>query len=178
LNGFSHRKGAKDAKDFTFEDSKEQKLEEIGFIVAASPDPKTQTWRFEIWEMIPGPGPNDFIVEFASRDGYINAVYDFHFGHPTDMEGWLVPFHKHPELSIDAVRHAITEAVNVSHEAFKGIEERRYNRIAYWYYRWISGNSRWARSIQFTFLEFPHVMDTTRVLKMRRDCQETYIVHR
>lgn len=47
--------------------------------------PKDGKWIFELWEFMPGPGPGDFRVEFASITDAVSAILDYYFGDPSKM---------------------------------------------------------------------------------------------
>lgn len=134
-----------------------------------------QRWVFELWERVPGPDESDFICRFPSFEDAVQAVQTFYFGSPTTMDGWLLPLHRHPELSRADVQYAIENAVNVGQDAFEGIAERRRLRITG---NRIFGTDHWALALQYQFLTIKHGTNTDVVLQLRRDLQEAYIVHR
>jgi hypothetical protein len=133
-----------------------------------------QLWVFEMWERVPGPDESDFICSFPSLEDALAAVQAFYFGVPTNMNGWLIPLHRHPELSATDVRYAIENSVNVSKDVFEGIAERRRQRITG---NRIFGTERWMLALQYQFLTIKHARNTSLVLRLRRDLQEGYIVH-
>ena len=134
----------------------------------------TQRWMFEMWERVPGPDESDFICSFPSLEDAIKAIQAFYFGLPTSMDGWLIPLHRHPELSQADVQYAIENAVNVGEDGFEGIAERRRLRITG---NRIFGTDRWMLALQCQFLTIKHGTKTNLVLRLRRDLQEAYIVH-
>jgi hypothetical protein len=144
--------------------------------VAALRDASQQKgeWVFQEWEMIPGPGRDDFRIVYQSHAEYARAVENFVSGSPTTIDGWIVPLHKHPELTLEGVQYAIADAVNVSCEAFERIEEDRHRRI---YYHPLFGRTRWEWALQTQFLTCKHISEPAVTLRLRRDMQETYIVH-
>jgi hypothetical protein len=133
-----------------------------------------QRWVFEMWERVPGPDESDFICRFSSLEDAVWAVQAFYFGSPTNMDGWLIPLHRHPELSRADVQYAIENAVNVDQDAFEGIAERRQRRIIG---NRIFGTDRWTLALQYQFLTIKHNTNTNKVLQLRRDLQEAYIVY-
>lgn len=142
-----------------------------------------EPWVFKKWDYCPGPSLEDFAIRYHSRRDYLRAVLRYYFGSPRTIDGWIIPLHKHPELTLPGVKHAIADAVNVSVEAFEGIAEQRYRRTDRisrrlgnpWLILLASGDMEWA--CRWQFLQCPHKTDDTIFLALRRDMQETYIVH-
>lgn len=126
-----------------------------------------------MWECIPGPCEDDFISSFPNSDAAISAVLQYHLGGPTLLSPWPIPFHHHPELAFAQVCFALAYAVTVNQEAFEGIAERRNQKIFGNYH---FGKTRWEWALQSQFLTIPHLNDPSRVLRLRRDAQECYIV--
>lgn len=130
-------------------------------------------WVFEVWERAPGPGEDDFICTFPMLDQAIDAILAFYFGAPTLIDDWQFPLHRHPELSLEVVNWALKNTIHVTQDMFDGIAERRWNKVKD---RWPI--KHWERALQSQFLTIHHVTDPTQTLRLRRDGQETYIVHR
>lgn len=130
-------------------------------------------WTFEVWETTPGPSANDFIVMLNSRAEFIRALYGYHLGSPIVIDGWEIALHRHPELSLEGVRHAIAEAIHVDADDFEGIAERRRARTVGNYKL---GKTRWEWALQYQFLSFDHESDPTITLRLRRDMKEAYVV--
>jgi hypothetical protein len=131
-----------------------------------------QRWVFEMWERVPGPDESDFICRFSSLEDAVKAVQAFYFGSPTNVDGWLIPLHRHPELSRADVQYAIENAINVGQDAFEGIAERRQRRITG---NRIFGADRWTLALQYQFLTIKHDTNTYVVLQLRRDLQEAIL---
>lgn len=129
-------------------------------------------WVFEVWEYVPGPGESDFVVHFPSLEAAIDAILAFYFGQSSVIDDWIVPLHRHPELTVEGVCFAIADAVNVAQEAFEGLVERRGHRIQN---QWQL--TRWKRALQSQFLGMQHRVNPTIKLQLRRDMQEAYNVH-
>ncbi|MBW4458770.1 MAG: hypothetical protein KME47_00735 [Nodosilinea sp. WJT8-NPBG4] len=59
-------------------------------------------WIFEVWVFIPGPGPGDFRRLFPSPDEAVNAIVEYYFGDPSEMNPpELAEEMKLPELEKD-----------------------------------------------------------------------------
>ena len=84
-------------------------------------------WTFSMLQWMPGPGPDDFVCEFTTLDEAVDAVFDFYVGAPTMIDGWLLPFHRHPELSRERVSSRLPQAVLVTAERFQEIQEEHRN---------------------------------------------------
>lgn len=134
-------------------------------------------WIFEVWDCIPGPAESDFHCTYFTREEAESAVRMFLHGEPTNINGWIVPFHRHPELTIEGVNDAIANSIHVSQKTFDGIAERRKKRIEHYY--WVHGWRKyvWERTYQSQFLEITHQSNKAIVLQLRRDMQECYIIH-
>lgn len=85
-------------------------------------------WTFSMLQWMPGPGPDDFVCEFTTLDEAVDAVFDFYCGAPTIIDGWLLPFHRHPELSREQVSSRLPQATVVTAERFQQIEEEHSRR--------------------------------------------------
>jgi hypothetical protein len=83
-----------------------------------------------MWEYFPGPGPDDFRCDFTTLDEAVDAILNFHFGTQTIIDGWIFPFHRHPELQRERVSSLLHQAVMVTAEQFRQIEDEHNNR--YW----------------------------------------------
>ncbi len=83
-------------------------------------------WIFRHWMLFPGPGLDDFECEYATVEVAVEAVLSFYFGHPTIIDNWLVPLHRHPELiSEDHVRAALSRANAITANQFAIMQEER-----------------------------------------------------
>lgn len=138
---------------------------------------QNNAWVFEAWDSVPGPGEDDFICTYTSREDAVKAVTAYLYGEPTTVDDWVVPLHRHPEIHLKGVQHALANAVNISQEAFEGIAERRRERILRYYSFHERGINRWQQALQYQFLSLVHRADPSILLRLRRDMQETYIVH-
>lgn len=135
---------------------------------------ETSRWELMLWDYIPGPGPTDFTASFATLDEIVPLLIGYYFGQDTPVDSWMVPLNRHPELSYQHVCRAIAEAINVTKNAFEGIAERRRARI--WENK-LLGETPWEWALQCQFLRILHATDQFRILQLRRDTQEAYIVH-
>ena len=135
-------------------------------------------WIVEVWDCIPGPAESDFHCTYSTREEAENAVKMFLSGEPTLIGGWIVPLHRHPELTVEGVKNTIASAIHVSKETFDGIAERRKKRIEHYY--WVHGwrKHMWERAYQSQFLAIAHQLDNSVMLQLRRDMQECYITDR
>lgn len=132
-------------------------------------------WVFSIWGCAPGPCVDDFIARFATREEAISAVLQYAVGGPTLLNGWVVPLHAHPELSLLQVTFAIAQAVTVDADTFARIAWQRREKV---FGNRRFGRTRWDWALQYQFLALPHVHEPSATLMLRRDAQEGYLVHR
>ena len=134
-------------------------------------------WVFEVWNRIPEPAESDFHCTYATRGEAERAVDMFLHSEPTIIDGWIVPLHRHPELSLEAVKEALANAIHVSHDTFEGIAERRKKRIEHYY--WVHGWRKhvWERTYESQFLSITHQSDKSILLQLRRDMQECYVIN-
>lgn len=87
-----------------------------------------EVWTVRMWELIPGPGPDDFECEFMTLDEAVDTVLNFYFGTPTIVDGWIIPFHRHPEWQRGRVSSLLPQAVLVTAERFQQVKEEHMNR--------------------------------------------------
>lgn len=134
-------------------------------------------WVFEIWNRIPEPDEGDFHCTYPTYEEAERVVRTYRYGEPTNIDGWLVPLHRHPELKIEGVKDAIASAIHVSQYTFDGISERRRTRMRhyYWVHSW--RKYMWERTYQSQFLEITHQSNKIMMLQLRRDMQECYIIN-
>jgi hypothetical protein len=157
-----------------------QHLINIGIPVEFAPYVSLQhnVWVFEVWDCTPGPGEDDFICSYASHEEVIKAVAAYLYGEPTVIDGWMFPLHRHPELHREGIQYALAHAVNINQSDFEGIAERRRERIERYYWLRKRGTSSiWEKALQYQFLSIVHCTYPSILLRLRRDMQETYIVH-
>jgi hypothetical protein len=127
-------------------------------------------WYIARREYIPGPRDEEFEVFQSFEDG-IKTVIEYFKGQPTLINKWVVPLHRHPELSEEDVRHAITQNViyltqvqfeQVKKGAFRA--ELKLNRREF------------PDVLPFRFIEILHETDENRRLYLRRDGEVAYVV--
>lgn len=133
-------------------------------------------WVFEIWNRIPEPDESDIHCTYSTYEEAARAVSAFLYGAPTIINGWIIPLHRHPELTIEGVKNAIASAMHISQDTFAGIAERRRQRIEHYY--WVHGWRKhvWERTYQSQFLAIAHQSNKKVMLRLRRDMQECYTV--
>lgn len=83
-------------------------------------------WIFRHWDLIPGPGHDDFDCEFPTVEQAVEAVLAFYFGQPSVIENWIVPLQLHPELSEDRVRAALGRARVITQKQFEITQAERH----------------------------------------------------
>ncbi len=130
-------------------------------------------WVFSSWECAPGPCLDDFISTYSELAPAVEAVVQYHIGGPTLLGPWVVPLHRHPELRLEHVRRALTDAITVSSDTFAAIADRRTKQI-FGNYRF--GADRWTWALQCQFLPIAHITAAHHTLYLRRDAQESYVV--
>ena len=125
-------------------------------------------WGMGQRRYIPGPGPTDFEKHYASEDQVLDAALEYFIGEPTIVDGWVVPFHRHPELDKDQTLNAIHNATEITVSEFEYVQKLRFLAT--------SGDDFWSRAFKRLFLDFPHQTNEQLVLYLRRDAQEAFIV--
>ena len=138
---------------------------------------QNNAWVFKVWESVPGPGEDDFICNYTSCQEAVTAATTYLYGEPTIIDAWVISLHHHPELNLGGIQNALAHGVNVSQCAFEGIAERRRERIERYYWHHQINTSRWEKALQWQFLSIVHSTNPSILLRLRRDMQETYIVH-
>jgi hypothetical protein len=128
-------------------------------------------WILSSWEGHPGPASGDFITEFDNLDAVYEALYQYYFGSPILLEGWIVPLHHHPELNEALVAKAIAQAIHIHRSQFNVIKESSARQLEN-----IPLSEVWGLGLPFFFLEFRHTINTQEVCYLRRDMQEAFIV--
>jgi len=73
---------------------------------------------------------DDIFCSFSTIEQAVDAVLAYFFGEPTIIGEWSCPLHRHPELSIDGVHQALTNALVVTPAEFAVIECERKARFA------------------------------------------------
>lgn len=131
-------------------------------------------WRVERWEHVPGPGPDDFSVAFATLDETLLAVWGYFFGKPISIDGWIIPMHRRPFWTLGRVQYCLANVVHVGPAAFDAIRERREQRA-----RGVAGKKEPGRADQAAasqFLRCDHVSEPNLGLMLRRDLEEGYVI--
>lgn len=126
-------------------------------------------WAFTKWKYIPGPHYDDFWWQYETKEEAFQAAYDYYFGSPSVIDGWIIPLHTHPELNGEQVKTAITQAVTINPEHFPEIAKERRIRLGD---EWMG----WPQALKWHFLTCAHQSDSTITLCLRRDMQEAFIV--
>ena len=137
-------------------------------------------WIFRVWDHVPGPGPDDFAYGYEDLDRAVDAVLDYYQGEPTRIGVWWVPLHRHPYLDIDAVRHCVNEAKRLTVTAFHDLTQDRAAKFAAEDKSNSSGDevtlARPQAVMRLQFIECPSLTHARRMLHLRRDAEEAYIV--
>lgn len=65
-------------------------------------------WRFRNDPPMLIGGINPYVVRHPSDslDSAIEAAWAYYFGEPEELDGWIIPIHRHPAWSIEAIRSA------------------------------------------------------------------------
>jgi len=138
-------------------------------------------YRLRHWMYVPGPGPDDFSVMFASLDEALLALWYYLLGTPTLMGGWAVPFHRQPGWTLSRVAFVTTVAPRLNELQFERIAEQRQQEV-YGEYRESGSqpnsgtNSRYAKAMRSQFIRCAPADGGPHVLMLRRDLEEAYIV--
>jgi hypothetical protein len=143
--------------------------EEIGLDVLWSI--QDSSWVLKMTSGHGRPSQNDFVRLYQDFDMLSSAVIDYYFGSEATIESWLVPLHKHPELSKDDVQLAILNARKVSRAEFGIIEsgilaEARRN----------FSDSEWEIALSGAFLELKHINDRKQTCMVLRNGTIAFIV--
>lgn len=91
-------------------------------------------WRLTVEDGMAGPGPQGLEHFLASLEEVISFALAYCQGAPSEIAGWLVPLHRHPEWDEARVRHAITHARQISAAEWdRTLHEARaeYNRLVH-----------------------------------------------
>jgi len=137
-------------------------------------------YLFRCWDYAPGPGKDDFSVEFGQLDDALLAVWYFYFGEPVHVNGWKVPMHQQPDWSLGKLAYRIANALHVSSNQFEALEEsRRADFLTA--FTTSSGNrlpseGRYATALRSQFIACPSTSMDLRTLMLRRDLEEAYVV--
>lgn len=132
-----------------------------------------EAWVFSVWDRIPSPDVDDIYAIFDNKEAALECLFTYAMGGPSLINGWLVPYHRHPELSFLQSKLAILDAIQIDQLSFERICEQRYQKIAH---NRLFGSSRWEWAMQYQFIPIAHLHRTDLRLQLRRDCQEAYIV--
>lgn len=127
-------------------------------------------WYFDRQDYIPGPGRDDFGKGYDTEDEALAAAQEYFTGEPTIVDGWVVPFHRHPELDKSLTRNAIQFARHITAVEAKAIVKEHWSKRLEIF---PSGNP-----YLWLFLDFPNQTNEQLVLYLRRDAQEAFIVSR
>lgn len=125
------------------------------------------SWVMKQRRFIPGPGPHDFTKAYDTENEALAAALEYFTGEPTLIDGWLVPFHRHPELDKNQTISAIQSAKTVITSEFEAIQDQRKLAV---------GDEWFRRAYEWHFLEVRHQTNEQLVLYLRRDGQEAFVV--
>jgi hypothetical protein len=89
-----------------------------------------ESWNVRNWLFMPTSCVDDIFCSFSTIEQAVDAVLAYFFGEPTIIGEWSCPLHRHPELSIDGVHQALTNALVVTPTEFAVIECERKARFA------------------------------------------------
>jgi len=81
-------------------------------------------WCFQSWMRIPGPGDETLEHRVSTVEEIIAIVLQFFLGEPQNIEGWLVPTHRHPEWDIPRLRQIMAQAQSLSSGEWDQISQR------------------------------------------------------
>lgn len=128
-------------------------------------------WRFVYWRWVAGPGPEDFSVEFEHLSEAIKTIKNFYSGEPLVVEGWIIPFHRHPELDTDTIIYTIkNNIIQLTESQFKQAKEtisRTGEKL---------NKGGFLDVLPFRFLKIRHQSEQNHCLYLRRDGEIAYIV--
>jgi hypothetical protein len=84
------------------------------------------SWILSHWGgLIPGPGLDDFQCELATIEEAVEKILVYYFGEPTIIGDWVFPLHLHPELPVDRVQTALSQASILTEKQFEAIQSER-----------------------------------------------------
>ena len=86
-------------------------------------------WIIRHWDLIPGPGIDDFECKFPTLEEAVEAVLAFYFGQSSVIEGWICPLHSHPELSEGRIRAALGQARVITENQFEAVQIERVDAL-------------------------------------------------
>jgi hypothetical protein len=130
------------------------------------------TWTLNHVEGHGGFDQDDFVCTFSELEEVVDVVLQFFFGTPTVIDGWVVRFHRHPELMPDVAEQALRQAQQISKHTFLRIraeieQELVSMRIA----------NEWEKEKWSQFIEiFPETASPYRCF-LRRNSEQAFLVH-
>lgn len=131
----------------------------------------SDVWKLQSWLGHPGPIESDFIAIFNEIDNVYESLFDFYFGSPVIINGWVVPLHHHPELDQKLVEAALLQAKVISPKDFSVIQEGLVAQANTMSFTSIWERGRWER-----FLTLKQELASHRTCYLRRNMSAAYIV--
>ncbi|MFZ1802988.1 MAG: hypothetical protein WAU05_03590 [Nitrospira sp.] len=86
-------------------------------------------WSIRHWDLMPGPGMDEFECEFPTQEEAVEAVLAFYFGRPSTIDDWVVPLHVHPELSEKQIRTVLGQARIITETQFEAVQTERVDTL-------------------------------------------------
>jgi len=140
-------------------------------------------WWFQSWERTPGPGSETVEHWVPTVEEVIAVALRFYLGKSENIEGWLVPIHRHPGWEALRVRQLIARAQSLSQAEWDQVSRqfdehylqlvnefgrsRRINRPGPW---------SWARWFACMAVLCEHEDPSSATLWIRRDLEEAFLV--
>ena len=142
-----------------------------------------EQWCFQSWERIPGPGEDTVEHRVSTMEEIITLTLHFFLGEPQHIEGWLVPFHRHPEWDVAHLRQVMAQAQSLSQAEWEQISHRfdeQYIQLVQEFGRSArmdrSGPWSWERWYACLAVALEHEDPSSPTLWIRRDLQEAFLV--
>lgn len=140
-------------------------------------------WCFQSWERIPGPGPETLERHVSTVEEVVSVTQQFFLGEPQKIEGWIVPFHRHPEWDIPRLYQVMAQAQSLSKAEWDQISQRfreQYIQLVQEFGRSIrtdrSGPWSWERWWACMTVSLEHEDPFLPTLWIRRDLKEAFLV--
>lgn len=140
-------------------------------------------WVFQSWMRIPGPGAETIEHRVPTVEEIVAVTLQFFLGEPQHIDGWLVPFHRHPEWDAPRLRQVMSQAQSLSKAEWDQVSQRfreQYMQLVQEFGRGKrtnrSGPWSWNRWHACMTVNLEHEDPSSPTLWLRRDLEEAFLV--
>lgn len=131
------------------------------------------------WDVTPGPGIDDFMLDGLTLDAALLTVWHFFHGMPVVMDGWLISVHRYPDWSLSKLAYCMASACRLELSQFRMLAEKRRDSQAGPSLGEVRSGKlleRYESALRSQYVRCAHAHDPALSLMVRRDLEEACVV--